>query len=362
MFAQRFTTDASDDPLGETASRGSFPGVDVTVWALSEQNLIEIHKIPPMRFPFTLANDREFDVVGFGLNAVDHLIVVPEYPTFDTKLRLLEHEQSAGGQTATAMVALQRLGFKTAYTGRFGSDVEGRFGLDSLKSEAVNVEFAEVVEGARNQIAFIIVDARNGERTIIWDRDERIAYKVEEAPINVSARGRVLHLDAHDPPACARMAQTARAAGTIISADIDNAYEGLPELLPLIDILITSLELPHRLTGISDERASLVEMKARYGCAVVGMTMGQRGAMIYCDGQFLKSPAYEVPGGCRDTTGAGDAFHGGLLYGLLNGQNLETSLKLANATAALKCRNLGGRAALPTRVELEEFVASATTI
>ena len=96
-----------------------------------------------MNFPFTLPGNREFDAVGFGLNAVDHLIVVPEYPAFDTKMRLLEHKQAAGGQTATAMIALQRLGLKTAYAGRFGSDAEGRFGFEAVKNEGVNIEFAE---------------------------------------------------------------------------------------------------------------------------------------------------------------------------------------------------------------------------
>src|SRR6185503_9713066 len=120
---------------------------------------------------------------------------------------------------------------------------------------------------------------------------------------------RVLHLDAHDPLACVAMASAARSGGAIVTADIDNIYEGLPELLPLVDVLISSSEFPHRLTGISDERASLVEMKARYGCAIVGATLGARGALIYCEGEFLESPACEVPGGCRDTTGAGDAFH-----------------------------------------------------
>ncbi len=300
--------------------------------------------------------------MGFGLNAVDHLIVVSEYPAFDSKTRFREHQQSPGGQTATAMVALQRLGFQTAYAGRFGSDAEGQFGLSSLKYEGVDIEFAEVVPGARNQIAFIVIDARSGERTIIWDRDERLEYRVAEAPLKVSSLGRVLHIDAHDPPACARLAQAARATGTVVTGDIDNIYKGLPELLPLIDVLVTSREFPHRLTGISDERASLVELKARYGCAVIGMTIGKRGAMVYCDGRFLESPAYEVPGACRDTTGAGDAFHGGLLYGLLRGEDLETSLKLANATAALKCRALGARTALPTRVELEEFLTDASPI
>ena len=116
-----------------------------------------------MKFPFKLPDNKPFDAVGFGLNAVDHLIVVPEYPAFDTKMRLLAHTQSAGGQTATAMVALRRLGLKTAYAGRFGSDPEGLFGLKTLKDDDVNVDFAEVVEGARNQIAFITVEARSGE-------------------------------------------------------------------------------------------------------------------------------------------------------------------------------------------------------
>ena len=310
-----------------------------------------------MHFPFKLPSDKEFDAVGFGLNAVDHLVVVPAFPEFDTKIRLVEHRRSPGGQTATAMVALQRLGLRTAYAGRFGSDDEGEFGLASVRDEGVNVEFAEVVAEARNQIAFILIDQRNGERTIIWDRDERLAYKPNEAPVALAPRGRVLHLDAHDPLACIPMAQAAHTAHTIVSADIDNAYEGLLELLPLIDVLITSRELPHRLTGIADERASLVEMKARYGSALVGMTMGKRGAVIYCEGHFLESPAYEVPGGCRDTTGAGDAFHAGFLYGLLRGEEIETSLKFANATAALKCRELGGRTGLPNSAELEQFLA-----
>ena len=310
-----------------------------------------------MNVTFSFPAGRTFDAVGFGLNAVDHLIVVPAYPAFDTKVRLLEHKRATGGQTATAMVTLQRLGLRTAYAGRFGSDEEGRFGLDSVKSEGVDVEFAEVIQGARNQLAFIIIDARNGERTIIWDRDERLSYRADEAPVALASLGRVLHLDAHDPPACARMAEAAHKAGTIISADIDNLYDGLPELLPLVDILITSREFPHRLIGIADERASLVEMKARYGCKIVGLTKGAGGALILCDGQFIESAAFEVPGGCRDTTGSGDAFHGGFLYGLLTGADIETSLKIANAVAALKCRDLGARTALPNRSQLNEFLA-----
>src|ERR671928_1619757 len=309
-----------------------------------------------MQFPLIAPADKPFDAVGFGLNAVDHLIVVPEYPVFDTKMRLLAHKQSAGGQTASAMVTLRRLGLKTAYAGRFRSDPEGHFGYQTLSDEGVNVEFAEIIEGARNQIAFITIDARSGERTIVWDRDDRLAYEREEAPVEFGPLGRVLHLDAHDPPACARVAQAARETGTIVSADIDNVYEGLPELLPLIDIMIGSKEFPRRVTGVTDPRAALVELKNRFGCALVGMTIGAAGAVLYHDGNFIESPGFDAPGGCRDTTGAGDAFHAGFLYGFLNGEDIETSLKLGNAVAAIKCSALGARTALPTKHELNQFL------
>lgn len=309
-----------------------------------------------MRIPIPLAQERKFDAVGFGLNAVDYLIVVPAYPVFDTKVRFTQHEKSAGGQTATAMVALQRLGLQTAYAGRFGSDEDGQFGLRELERAAVNLDYAETMEGASNQVAFIIIDARSGERTIIWDRDERLSYREHEAPLELAPKGRVLHLDAHDPPACAAMAKSARAAGTVVTADIDNIYEGLPQLLPLIDVLITSSEFPHRLTGIGDLRASLLEIKTRYGCAIVGATLGSRGALVLCAEQFIESPAFDVPGGCRDTTGAGDAFHAGFIYGMLRDEDLEMCVTLGNAVAALKCRSLGGRAALPSVAELASFL------
>jgi sugar/nucleoside kinase (ribokinase family) len=313
-----------------------------------------------MHFPLTLPANKPFDAVGFGLNAVDHLIVVPEYPAFDSKIRLLDHKQSAGGQTASAMVALRRLGLKTAYAGRFGSDPEGHFAFRTMSDEDVNVDFAEIVDGARNQIAFITIDERSGERTIVWDRDERLAYTPEEAPAEFGALGKVLHLDGHDPPACARIAQVARETGTIVSADIDNVYEGLPDLLPLIDIMIGSKEFPRRVTGIHDTRAALVELKNCYGCALVGMTVGASGAVIYHEGRFIESPAFAAPGGCRDTTGAGDAFHAGFLYGFLTGEDLETSMKLGNAVAAMKCSALGARTALPTKSELDRFLVNVS--
>ena len=127
----------------------------------------------------------------------------------------------------------------------------------SIKSEkALATNSRKSIEGARNQVAFIIVDAGSGERTIIWDRDERLSYRAEEAPVAVSfARPRLASRRSRSTGWRAHGASGCATAALIVTADIDNIYEGLPELLPLIDVLIGSREFPHRLTGHSSTSA-----------------------------------------------------------------------------------------------------------
>jgi sugar/nucleoside kinase (ribokinase family) len=309
-----------------------------------------------MRFPFILAENKKFDAVGFGTNAVDFLIEVPEYPAFNSKIELVRYVQAAGGEAATTMVGLQRLDLKTCYVGRFGTDAEGDFGLRSLRDEEVDVSFAEQITGARTQIAFIVIDERSGERTVIWHRDKLLAYNEIDAPIAAAEAGKVLHFTPHDARACLEMANRARAAGAIVSLDIDNLFDGINELLPQVDILIASAEFPEKLVGIKNRQESLREIKSRFGCRMVGMTLGAAGSLILCENEFIETSGYEVPNGCKDTTGAGDAFRVGLLYGLLTGETVETAAEMANAVAALKCRALGARTALPSAAELTDLI------
>ena len=316
------------------------------------------HCLPIMKFPFELAENRRFDVVGYGTNAVDFLIRVPEYPAYSSKIELSDYVQAAGGEIATTMVGLRRLDLKTAYVGRFGDDREGAFGLQTLRDEAVDVSFAEQIKGARTQIAFIVIDERSGERTVIWHRDQLLAYAEKDAPLEASALGKVLHFTAHDTRACLQMARQAKTNGTIVSSDIDNVFDGINELLPQVDVLISSIEFPEKLVGIKDRHASLRAIKGRFGCRVVGMTLGEKGSLILCEDKFIETTGYEVPNGCVDTTGAGDAFRVGLLYGLVKGETIETSAQMANAVAALKCRALGARTALPNLDELSELIQS----
>lgn len=314
-----------------------------------------------MRFPFNLAKHRQFDVVGFGTNAVDFLISVPEYPEFNSKVELTDYVQLAGGEVATTLAGLQRLGLKTAYVGRFGSDTAGDFGLQTLRDEGVATEFSQQIPAAKTQIAFIIIDKRSGERTIIWHRDEKLRYDETDAPVETAALGKVLHLTPHDTSACIKMAQKAKAENTIVSIDIDNLFERIEELLPLVDILLASKEFPQKLFGISDDKRALLELKFRYGCAVNGITLGDTGSLILCGDEFIRTSGFAVPGGCKDTTGAGDSFRTGFLYGLLTGESVEESARMANAVAALKCREIGARTALPRLSELNSLLKKSWT-
>ncbi len=309
-----------------------------------------------MQFPFNLSDEKKFDVVGFGTNAIDYLITVPEYPKFNSKIELDHYIEAAGGEIASTMAGLQRLGMKTAYVGRFGSDRAGEIGFASLVDEGVDVSFAEAVNGAKTQIAFIMIDAASGERTILWQRDKKLAYDENDVPLAAAAQCRILHMTPHDTQACIRMATEAKANGAVISVDIDNIFDGIEDVLPLVDICIASAEFSQKLLGTLDVDQGLRELNSKFGCLVTGSTLGKNGSLVLCEGQLIETPAFDIPGGCIDTTGAGDAFRTGLLYGLLMGKSVEESCRMANATAALKCRGSGARSALPNKTDLKTLL------
>ena len=308
-----------------------------------------------MEFGITVPTGKPFDAVALGLNAVDHLIVAPRYPEFNSKIPYKSHRLAAGGQCATAMVALARLGLRARYIGKVGNDDIGRFQINSIVAEGVTADIT-VVEGAETQTAFIIIDEASGERTILWNRDPAIATRPEDVDRAVVTSGRVLHLDGHDIDASIVAATYAREEGIPTVLDIDNIYPGAESLLPLIDFMISSSTFPARLTGESDLRTALKQLAEKNGSLVTGATLGEEGVLIYIRGQFIHSPAFNMD--CRDTTGAGDAFHAGFIYGLLTGLTIEETLRFANAVAGLKCLAVGARTGLPTLNEATAFLTS----
>ncbi|MCC6743337.1 MAG: ribokinase [Acidobacteria bacterium] len=314
-----------------------------------------------MRFPVVPLGPHEkpFDAIAVGLNAVDHVAVVDGYPVFNTKIELVSHSTFFGGQCATAMVGLARLGMRTRYAGSVGDDLAGRLQLESLTSEGVDTSHVRVVGGAESQTSVILVDRSSGERTVMWRRDPRVRVEADGIPQHLITSARAFHCDGHNIEAEVRAASWAREAGIPTCIDVDFDYGGA-SLYPLIDYLVTSEEFPARMTGLTDPRSALVALRDRFGSPFVAMTLGRSGAIALQDGVFVESPGFVVD--AVDTTGAGDAFHAGFLFGLLEGEDVESTLRLANAVAALNCTELGARSGLPSRPQLEAFLRTASTV
>lgn len=311
-------------------------------------------------FSFKLPENRHFDVIGLGLNAVDHIITVPHYPEFNSKIRLLSHSEQPGGQVASAMTALARLGCKTRYIGKVGDDEAGKLQLSRLRTEGIEHSYVKCVSQTTNQIAFIIIDAKSGERTIIWDRDEKLAFEAQEVEETAISSGKVLHIDGHDVEADIIAAEFAHKAGMAVVIDVDNFYPGADKLLPHVDFLVTSSDFPFRVTGIRENKTALARLKEISGSYFVAMTLGKDGVMAYHEGEYLIVPGFEID--CQDTTGAGDAFHGGFIYGLLQNMSIKETLRFANAVAAMKCQKLGAQTGLPSLLEVKKFLSEKTKL
>ena len=301
----------------------------------------------------SLPADRPFDLVGVGLNAVDTLVVVPEYPAFNAKVEILEHARTCGGQVATALVACRRWGLRVRYVGAVGDDEPGRFQRESLALEGIELDHLKVVPGAFTQMSVIIVEKRSGERTILWRRDPRLVRDPREIPSAAVAAGRVLLVDGHEIPLSIHAARCARDAGMPVVLDIDAAREGSRDLLALVDFPVVSESFAPRLTGKPDLWDALREVQAispgHFACA----TLGRGGALALSGNRALR-----VHGACVravDTTGAGDVFHGGFVYGLTQGWPLERILAFATAAAALNCTAYGARGGIQDRDEIEKL-------
>ncbi len=296
------------------------------------------------------------DVVGVGLNATDTILQLPHFPARDSKVEVLCAQILPGGQVASAMAACQSWGLRTRYVGKVGDDAAAQLQRNELAAAGVEAHWI-VVPDCESQMAFILVDQISGERTILWKRDPRLTMRPEELQHDWVIHARLLHVDGHDAVAAATAARWAREAAIVVTADIDNLYAGVEDLLENVDYLLASREFPRRLTGIADYCRSLPHIKERYGCRVTGVTLGREGALAWDGTQFYYSAGYKVK--TVDTTGAGDIFHGGLIYALFEGWPLQRQLEFSCAAAALNCTALGARGGIHRIEEIERLMREA---
>jgi len=306
-----------------------------------------------MRFNLSFPKDKPFDVVGMGLNSVDFLCVVPEFPASNSKMEMLQFSKQGGGQVATAMMALSRWGVRAKYIGKVGGDELGQFSLHSIRQEGVDVSSVITEPDATNQFAAIIVDRSTGDRTILWNRDDRLMYREGELRKEELCSGKLLHLDGHDIHAAIQSASWAKEEGIPTVVDLDKVEPLTPELIKKIDFVITSSRFPTLFTGISDRERAFVEMQ-KQAPGFLCTTLGREGSTALVDGEIMHVKGFEVD--AIDTTGAGDVFHAAFIYGLLQNWEVREILRFANGAAALKCGELGGRKGIRSLEEIHKFL------
>jgi sulfofructose kinase len=293
------------------------------------------------------------DVVGVGLNATDTIISVPQIPARSGKMESTAVTILPGGQVATAMIACQTWGLRTRYVGKVGDDSAAQVHREAFTR--VGVETCLIaVPNCSSQQSFILVDY-DGERTAVGWREERLALRPDELKREWIVSARVLLIDGYDTAAATEAAAWAREAGVPVIADLDEAYPGIEELLPNIDYLIVSQDLPRRLCGEPDLAKSLPILQSRYGSRLAGATLGSDGVLAFDGRQFHYAAAFRVA--VMDTTGAGDIFHAGFMYGLLQDWPLQRTLDFSCAAAALNCMGLGARGGICTLEEIEDLIA-----
>jgi sulfofructose kinase len=294
------------------------------------------------------------DVVGVGLNATDTIIPVPEYPARGAKVAFRSASVLPGGQVASAVAACQTWGLQTRYVGKVGDDAAGALHREEFDRLGVEAHLI-TAEGCPSQQAFILVDD-TGERTVLWKRDERLTLRPSELRREWVVSARVLHVDGHDTAAAAVAAGWAREAGVPVVADLDELYPGVEELLPKLDYFVASRDIPGRLTGETDLRKALPEVRKKYACVLAAATLGEEGVLAWDGTRFWHAAAYRVK--VMDSIGAGDIFHAGFIYGLLQKWPLQRQLDFACAAAALNCMAVGARGGIQAVERIEKLMAA----
>jgi len=278
---------------------------------------------------------------------------LPHWPEPDSKAELAQTLLQGGGPVATALVTVSRLGGSAAFLGRVGDDDFGLRIRAGLEAEGVDCRGLLTDPGRSSQFAFIAVTGE-GKRNIFWNRGSARPLVAEEIDPQLVRGCRVLHLDGlHLPPAFAA-ARIARSAGVTTVLDGGTLREGTEALLPLVDHLVVSEKFARQLAGSVRPQEVLPRLLS-FGARAATVTLGEGGSWTQVPGGSpFHQPAFTIA--AVDTTGCGDVFHGGYIYGLLRGWELRRTLRFAAACAALKTRALGGRTAIPTLSEVLAFL------
>jgi sulfofructose kinase len=294
------------------------------------------------------------DVLCVGFATHDLLAAVAGYPPSDAKTQVIDLEEQGGGPAATAAVAVARLGGGVALVAAVGDDQRGETILAELEREEVDVSHCRRIPGARSPLSLIVVDRSTGTRSVLYSRGSATLMP-EYVPADLVARARVVLVDAMMPGAALEAARLAQEAGVPVVLDAGALKPGVKTLLASVDYPVPPLSTAVQITGESDPGMAALSL-LRKGMGAVVVTMGADGYVVASRSEgVIREESFQVK--VVDSTGAGDAFHGGFAFALARDYPLRKAARFASAVAALKCRRPGGRAGLPSLAEVQTLLS-----
>jgi sugar/nucleoside kinase (ribokinase family) len=270
-------------------------------------------------------------VVCVGLATLDSIFALPRHPGANDRVVATELAVAGGGPAATAAVALARLGVEVAFAGAVGDDATGAAIRDGLASEGVDVSRLAVVAGGRSPQSSILVG--DGGRAIVHYPG--------------SLPGLVLDDEARDLCRDADWVHVDHAGYAAAPRDVRLSIDG-GNPIPDLDLAGVALYAPTQEALERDFGTAEAALEA--GAQLVIVTRGHDGSVAYTGEEVVDVPAQPVD--AVSTLGAGDVFHGAVLAALVQDQPLADALAFANRAAALSCRALDGRSAIPTFEEV----------
>ena len=290
------------------------------------------------------------DVVCVGHACYDLIFQVPHHPSEDEKLSSSAHLACGGGPAANAAVAIARLGLSTKFIGYLGNDLYGGSHLAELESAGVNTQ--QIQRGSNATPVATIIVKPNGTRSVINYTEASTILPANHATLNSNHPPSVLLVDGHQPKISAHLIKQAKQLGIASILDAGSLHTGTQQLMSEVDYLAASEKFARQLTKQNDPHLALEQMRSLAENVII--TCGERG-LIWAQGKRSDTlPAFAVQ--AIDSTGAGDAFHGGLATALSSQQPWEDALIYASAVAALCCTKMGARPGMPTHTEVTEFL------
>jgi sulfofructose kinase len=295
-------------------------------------------------------------VLVVGYCAYDVIVPVAGLPPVDSKLQVERIITGGGGPGATAAVALSRLGCEVRLLTVLTADEGGLVQRRELEEAGVDLEGCPVHPGPGGR-AVILVHPDDGKRTILWSRGGLPALAPPADPDAILAGRGMLYLDGHENFAALPLAAAARRLGLPVVLDAGSVREGTRDIVPLCTDVLAAAAFGPDFAGAADPRGVLAAILAT-GVERAAVTFGS-GGLVACaaGGEPFVVPAFAVD--AVDSTGAGDVFHAGYAAARLQGAGFEDALVHGAAVAALKCRDYGGRRALPDGAEARAFAAGA---